>query len=247
MGSGGQREGVARGERGARPQDRRVRRSRRAMMDAFDRLIMATPFERITVSAVAREADVDRKTFYQHFGTVDGLLDAIVEDVVSELLDEVERASAGGGEELAAFFDALARHLSRDLVLRQRYCEHIPVDLLFEHLARPLASQVMERGLVRGDVSDAELEMLLSFGLGGLFSTYRWWLLSDRELTLDELTRRAVTLLEGGAEALLGSRPASAPLAPDGDRAMDDPPCREPAEKGGEPVDHEVGHPGDLV
>lgn len=51
-------------------------------MDAFDRLIMATPFEQITVSAVAREADVDRKTFYQHFGTIDGLLDAIVEDVV---------------------------------------------------------------------------------------------------------------------------------------------------------------------
>lgn len=68
-------------------------------MDAFDRLIMATPFEQITVSAVAREADVDRKTFYQHFGTIDGLLDAIVEDVVSDLLDEVERASGsvGGG------------------------------------------------------------------------------------------------------------------------------------------------------
>ena len=240
MGNEERCEDVARGERDARFRDRRVRRSRRAMMDAFDRLIMAMPFERITVSAVAREADVDRKTFYQHFGTIDGLLDAIVEDVVSQLLDEVEQVSADGGEELAAFFDALAEHLSRDLVLRQRYCEHIPVDLLFEHLARPLAGQAMERGLVRGDVSDAELEMLLSFGLGGLFSTYRWWLLSDRELTLDELTHRAVTLLEGGAEALLGSRPASAPLAPDGDHATDEPPYRESAEKGRESVDHEV-------
>ena len=71
----------------------------------------------------------------------------------------------------------------------------------------------MERGLVRGDVSDAELEMLLSFGLGGLFSMYRWWLLSDCALPLDELTRHAVTLLEGSAAALLGERPASAPPA----------------------------------
>ena len=182
-------------------------------MDAFDRLIMATPFEQIAVSAVAREADVDRKTFYQHFGTIDGLLDAIVEDVVSDLLDEVERASGSVGEELTTFFDALAEHLSQNMVLRRRYCEHIPVDLLFEHLSRPLVGQVMERGLVRGDVSDAELEMLLSFGLGGLFSMYRWWLLSDCALPLDELTRHAVTLLEGSAAALLGERPASAPPA----------------------------------
>lgn len=182
-------------------------------MDAFDRLIMATPFEQITVSAVAREADVDRKTFYQHFGTIDGLLDAIVEDVVSDLFDEVERASGSVGEELTTFFDALAEHLSQNMVLRRRYCEHIPVDLLFEHLSRPLVGQVMERGLVRGDVSDAELEMLLSFGLGGLFSMYRWWLLSDRALPLDELTRHAVTLLEGSAAALLGERPALAPPA----------------------------------
>lgn len=179
-------------------------------MDAFDRLIMATPFEQITVSAVAREADVDRKTFYQHFGTIDGLLDAIVEDVVSDLLDEVERSSDSVGEELTTFFDALAEHLSQNMVLRRRYCEHIPVDLLFEHLSRPLVGQVMERGLVRGDVSDAELEMLLSFGLGGLFSMYRWWLLSDRALPLDELTRHAVTLLEGSATPLLGSPGATA-------------------------------------
>lgn len=188
----------------SRTVDRRVRRSRRAMMDAFDRLIMATPFERITVSAVAREADVDRKTFYQHFGTIDGLLDAIVEDMVTELLDEVE--GSADGDELAAFFDALTDNLNQNLLLWQRYCEHIPVDVLFEHLGRPLSRRIMERGLVHGDVSDARLEMLLAFGLGGLFSMYRWWLLSDRSLPLDELTRCASALLEGAATPVLGAR-----------------------------------------
>ena len=71
--------------------DRRVRRSRRAIIEAFDRLIMDEPIDQISVSLIAREADVDRKTFYQHFGSVDGLLDAIAEDVVTELLDKVER------------------------------------------------------------------------------------------------------------------------------------------------------------
>lgn len=189
--------------------DRRVRRSRRAIVAAFDRLIMDEPLERITVSRIAREADVDRKTFYQHYGSVDGLLDAMAEDVVTDLLDEVERAvspSAAGADAarpLHAFFAALAEHLSENVVLRQRYCEHVPPDLLFDRLARPLTLQVVDRGLVGGDVSDEDLELMLAYGLGGLFSLYRWWLLSDRALPLEELTRRACRLVEGGLAPFL--------------------------------------------
>ena len=179
------------------------------MMDAFDRLIMEVPLDQITVSAIAREADVDRKTFYQHFGTVDGLLDAIAEEVVSELLDEVEsatreRAGSGTGEgALRAFFGALSEHLSADAQLGQRYCEHVPVELLFERLSRPLARQAVERGLVGDGPSDDELEMLLTFGLGGLFSLYRWWFLSDRSVPLDEVTDCACTFVEHGVAPFL--------------------------------------------
>ena len=63
---------------------------------------------------------MDRKTFYQHFGSVEGLLDAIAEEVVCELLDGVEqvmgeREPSGGakaGDALSAFFDVLARSLA---------------------------------------------------------------------------------------------------------------------------------------
>ena len=201
-------------EKSCRRMDRRVRRSRRAMMDAFDRLIVLTPLDQITVSAIAREADVDRKTFYQHFGTVDGLLDAIAEEVVSELLDEVELATRERvemGEDvrpLKAFFEALSEHLSKNESLQQRYCEHVPAELLFDHLARPLTRQIVERGFVRGELSSEHLEMLLAFGLGGLFSLYRWWLISDRSVPLAEVTRCASTLVEGGIAAYAGQRTA---------------------------------------
>ena len=197
------------GEKNDEHVDRRVRRSRRAIVAAFDRLITEVPLEQVTVSAIAREADVDRKTFYQHFGSVDGLLDAIADDVVTGLLDEVELATrerveaAAGVTPLRAFFAALAEYLSQNETLGRGYCEHVPSELLFEHLSRPLARQSVERGFVRGDVPDEELEMLLAFGLGGLFSLYRWWLLSDRAVPLTEVTRRACQLLEGGTAALM--------------------------------------------
>ena len=196
------------GEKSALGVDRRVRRSRRAIIEAFERLIMSYELDEITVSALAREADVDRKTFYQHFGTIDGLLDAIAEQTVSEILDEVEQAVGddvppGDRARLHAFFDALMRNLSEDLILEQRYYEHIPSELLFERLSRPLMRQIVDRGLVSGALTGDDLEMLLSFGLGGLFSLYRWWFLSDRSIPLEEVTRRAGLLVEGGVSELL--------------------------------------------
>ncbi len=44
--------------------DRRIVRSRNAILSAFERLLMEKPLADITVSAIAREANVDRKTFY---------------------------------------------------------------------------------------------------------------------------------------------------------------------------------------
>ena len=196
------------GEKSARGVDRRVRRSRRAIIEAFERLIMSYELDEITVSALAREADVDRKTFYQHFGTIDVLLDAIADQTVSEILDEVEQAVGddvppGDRARLHAFFDALTRNLSEDLILEQRYYEHIPSELLLERLSRPLMRQIVDRGLVSGALTGDDLEMLLSFGLGGLFSLYRWWFLSDRSIPLEEVTRRAGLLVEGGVSELL--------------------------------------------
>lgn len=49
---------------GAKKLDRRVVRSRRLIIDAFERLLLKESLEDITVSAIAREADIDRKTFY---------------------------------------------------------------------------------------------------------------------------------------------------------------------------------------
>lgn len=186
--------------------DRRVRRSRKAIIDAFGRLIAKMPLEGITVSALAREADVDRKTFYQHFGTIDGLLDVIAEEVVSELLDEVEQTAGIGSESaldgplIKRFFDALAGRLSADLTERRYFYENIPADVLFDHLSHPLMNQVVERGLTLRGTSDIDLEMMLSFVLGGLFSLYRWWLVSDQSVTPEELVRCAVGMVEGGIE-----------------------------------------------
>ena len=133
---------------GAKKLDRRVVRSRRLIIDAFERLLLKESLEDITVSAIAREADIDRKTFYQHFGSIDGLIDYVVAEEVERVLDDVERArdergSADTEQDLHAFLKSVNEVMCRDIVLNRRFFEGIPADRLIERRRQPFERRII--------------------------------------------------------------------------------------------------------
>lgn len=187
--------------RGRRPVDRRVARSRRAIRAAFERLVMERPLDDITVSAIAREADVDRKTFYQHFGSVDGLLDEMALEVVARVLDDAEAAYCERDADcaLAAFFSGLARALSENLALNRRLLESVPPERLLGHLADPLAHGIRERGLVSPEMDAQTFDYCLAFELGGLVAALRAWALAGEGAPpVEDVTRVAQELTSVG-------------------------------------------------
>lgn len=184
-----------------RPVDRRVARSRRAIRAAFERLVMERPLDDITVSAIAREADVDRKTFYQHFGSVDGLLDEMALEVVARVLDDAEVAYCERDADcaLAAFFSGLARALSENLALNRRLLESVPPERLLGHLADPLAHGIRERGLVSPEMDAQTFDYCLAFELGGLVAALRAWALAGEGAPpVEDVTRVAQELTSVG-------------------------------------------------
>ena len=192
------------GAGGAVRQDRRVVRSRRAIVQAFEQLLAERPLHKITVSAIAQRADVDRKTFYQHFGSVSGLLDAIAWDFAARVLDEVERACAtsdragSAPEMLHAFFRALAGNLSANMVRERGFFEHVPIELLYERLRAPFERQIVERGLVAGIIADDIREPALAFVLGGMLALMRDWLEDSDMSSVDGVVSLACALTERG-------------------------------------------------
>lgn len=189
---------------GAARQDRRVVRSRRAIVQAFEQLLAERPLDKITVSAIAQRADVDRKTFYQHFGSISGLLDAIAWDFAERVLDEVERTCAANGragaapEMLRAFFRALADNLSANMARERGFFEHVPTEVLYERLRAPFERQIVDRGLIAGIIADDIREPALAFVLGGMLALMRDWLEDGDARAIDDVVLLACTLTEHG-------------------------------------------------
>lgn len=188
--------------------DRRVLRSRKAIIDAFDRLLEDHDFKQITVSAIAREANIDRKTFYVHFGTIDGLLDAIAEERVEELLDAMEEAyrDAPKDEEISLalrrFFEIANRLVYSKLVQHCMDRNSIPAEELLSRFLVPFKRKLIERDLQVAKLPPHQLDFYLSFLMAGIFSIYRSWLKSDRSTPIEEVSSIANDLILNGLRGL---------------------------------------------
>ena len=67
--------------------DRRQRKTREAIFNAFTELLSKKDFNQITVGEIIGKADVGRATFYSHFETKDFLLKEFCEELFCHIFD----------------------------------------------------------------------------------------------------------------------------------------------------------------
>ena len=67
--------------------DRRQRKTREAIFNAFTELLSVKDFNQITVGEIIEKADVGRATFYAHFETKDFLLKEFCEELFCHIFD----------------------------------------------------------------------------------------------------------------------------------------------------------------
>lgn len=67
--------------------DRRQRKTREAIFNAFIALLSKKDFSQITVGEIIEKADVGRATFYSHFETKDFLLKELCEELFCHIFD----------------------------------------------------------------------------------------------------------------------------------------------------------------
>ena len=67
--------------------DRRQRKTREAIFNAFTQLLSTKDFNQITVGEIIDGADVGRATFYSHFETKDFLLKEFCQELFCHIFD----------------------------------------------------------------------------------------------------------------------------------------------------------------
>ena len=171
--------------------DRRQRKTRKAIFDAFASLLEGKSYSGITVQDIIDQADISRSTFYSHFETKDELLKAlcteIFEHVFSEDLSrEASHDFSGAERDLKEEITHMLYHLKDNsrYISRILSCESGDVFMNYfkEYLEKVFRIELRK---VRTDVP---AEYLLNHMVCDFAETVRWWMKNDI-YTPEEISR----------------------------------------------------------
>ncbi len=202
--------------------DRRVVRTKRAIRHAFFKLLDERDYDKITVAALAREADIDRKTFYLHYASIDEVADEIIRENAERIVDILEKeASAVDSHsrlDVENFFTLLSVDLAYGFSESRSWVLHFPMEDLLRKAESALTELLIERDVLGLGHLGPSLEYCVSFFCAGVISVYRRWLLADSEIPLEEMAQLARTLAFTGLEGALEKSGAQGALQGDASR-----------------------------
>lgn len=177
-------------------EDRRVRRTKRALQEALRSLILQKGYDRVTVQDVIDRADVGRATFYAHFRDKDDLLKSGFKEMQDSLRDRMaaflrdkEHHSDEGLEVAHALFDHAAGRRGEYRALVGSRGGGAFLKLAHRELT----------SLVRGHFDQAvshhrlkpvvPVEVTAYYAVSALLALLTWWLDNDVSETPEQMAR----------------------------------------------------------
>ena len=167
--------------------DRRIVRTRKAIMEAFDKLLAIYRLDKITVSAIAREADIDRKTFYLHYSSVSDLANHKTEESIDRIAQAIREkgASKSSAERIHIALVEVNDILTEHLDVYEKIASTLSVDQFIDQFSEALQTSLTRLGVDPHFMSDPVQRMRLQFYLAGALSLYSTWLTSDHSMPIE--------------------------------------------------------------
>ncbi len=189
--------------------DRRVRRTRRALTAALVELASQRPYESITIRDITDQADIGYATFFRHYESKDDLMLDVFLNIAREL-------EAMGGQHSQDYFEqegtvifahvqaneALYRGILESLVFRRKL-----IKLFAEHTARHIALHQPSFENPAVPLEIAVNHMALSF-----VGLIEWWLDRKMPMSIEQIAQIYNRLIiQGTMYAVLSENPAAWP------------------------------------
>ncbi len=160
--------------------DRRVRRTRKLLHDAFISLVIEKGYEKTTIQDILDRADVGRSTFYVHYRDKEALLTANFDAMHEQLEHELDQIAATDPVDVALPAALLFEHAYRNQRMYRAMCGRQGGALVQRHLRRLIGDVLRKRMRPQfqqvGEVpADVAAEFYTSAALGLLV----WWIDKD--------------------------------------------------------------------
>lgn len=179
----------------AKAEYRSAIRSRKLIKEALADLLQEKPLDKITVTDVVNQAQINRGTFYAHYADIPDVINHLIQQTFSNIRDALSdqpRNFVGIPHTLLARIQMI---LEEDLDFYRKIMNSSASALMQEQLVRITLDYLLQREEDFGFGNHEQYVLMIRFCAGGLSNLYHDWFAGQLPFSLDELTRRAENLL----------------------------------------------------
>ncbi|WP_295094456.1 TetR/AcrR family transcriptional regulator [Ruminococcus sp.] len=169
--------------------DRRQRRTRNAIFEAFSVLLENKSYSSMTVQDIIDRADIGRSTFYAHFETKDELLKALCNDIFDHVFSaEIMSEEKHDFSNHSSFRDRIT-HILYHLQEKQQSIRGLfngeCGEIFLRYLKEYLYQVFNEHITIKDDVPH---DYALDLAVSSFAETVRWWLKGHSDYTPEQMT-----------------------------------------------------------
>ena len=177
-------------------EDLRVKKTKEAIRNTFKEMICEMDYDQISIKELAQRAQINRKTFYLHYSSLDELLEELQEEIVNNFLKQkVSYGSMKDIRDLIRLFFEYAAHMSF-------FHERLICSGSYRPVWEKINKRIMEhrRNDKRGVFGLDEYSENLIFAYFGANSTllYRQWIADGKKISLERLIEITTELICNG-------------------------------------------------
>ena len=193
-------------------EDRRVRKSKRAIKQAFIQLLKENNLDRITIQQISDLADVNRGTFYLNYEDKYALLDEMENEQIEEIKGFVDiRKMDLSTKTSDRFIEDFANKIIKNVITHiEHNIEFYQVILnlerksqIEEQLAEIVRSNIKHLIGDKDDIFGIPENYYLSYVVGSMMSMIKYWVSDENRVSVEELVNYVSTIASTGPLSIM--------------------------------------------
>lgn len=176
--------------------DRRIKKTKDAIVKAFIELMSEKNFEKITINEIAERANVNRGTVYLHYTDIYDLLDQCIEEHLDRLFQSC--SPDGGTDHLTAKASLLRtfEYLEQNAFFYSTMLTNKGI-LTFRNRLLSMAAQNLQEGIEKVDFDqEIKKDVMVQFLASAAVGVIEWWLTHSMPYPAKEMVEQFWLLLE---------------------------------------------------
>lgn len=184
--------------------DRRVMKTKKSIQEAFEKLLGEKDFRSITVTDIAKMADVNRKTFYNYYQGVDDVMKEMIDNILAKMFGEnlndldFEWFLKNPDE----LFHRLTALMDEDFDFYMILFKSEEPGNLLQKIELLIKEKMTAYFIEKDPENTLNTILICEYCTSGMIAAYRYWFNSGCVIPLEELSRRVCLMTQNCIETL---------------------------------------------